>query len=111
MRIKTLQKALVEGCHWRLVPILSGINLFHSAPSSRLRRRSCGVRRPGRRFGSRAPVVPGCVAWSAAQPKRERCSRAPEGKAPILGLSQKNFPDSIGTSRQWHPYPVPGTSK
>src|SRR5437870_13640451 len=47
----------------------------------------------------------GC-AWQ----KRERGSRTPKGKAPILGLSQENFPDSIGTSRQWHPAPcVPTT--
>jgi len=26
------------------------------------------------------------------------------GKAPSRGLSRENFPDNIGTSRQWHPH-------
>ena len=45
------------------------------------------------------------AVWPVALPSHSG-SVAPalqKAKAPGLGLGQENFPDNIGTSRQWHP--------
>ena len=45
------------------------------------------------------------AVWPVARPSQSG-SVAPalqKAQAPGLGLGQENFPDNIGTSRQWHP--------
>ena len=45
------------------------------------------------------------AVWQVARPSHSG-SGAPalqRAKAPVLGLGQENFPDNIGTNRQWHP--------